>query len=89
MSSAGLPALLAYEVEEVSDRLEHGSLSLGGRVDLAGLAVQAQVEPLADLLTLTFGHAEHPGDDLDRERRRQVGHDVERVAFGQRFEEAR
>jgi hypothetical protein len=83
-----LPALLLYEVEEVSDRLEYGSLSLDGGVDLAGLAVQAQVEPLADLLALTFGHAQHPGDDLDRERRRQVGHGVERVALGQRFEEA-
>ena len=72
--------LLGGQVQEVPDHLEHRGLSLRRRVDLAGLAVQRQVEPLADLLALALGHAEHPGDDLDGERRGEVGHGVEGVA---------
>ena len=51
----------------------------GVGLHLPGLAVQAEVEPVADLLALALGHAEHAGDDLDRERRREVGDGVERV----------
>ena len=46
-------------------------------LELARLAVEADVEPVADLLALALGHAEHPGDDLDGERRGEVGDGVE------------
>ena len=52
-------------------------MPVGRRLHVARLAVQRDVEPVADLLALALGHAEHPGDDLDRERRREVGHRVE------------
>ena len=80
--------LVGGEGVEVADHLEHGVLPRRGRVHLAGLAVQAEVEPLADLLAFSLGHPEHPRDHLDGERRREVGHDVEPVPLGERFEEA-
>ena len=45
-----------------------------------GVALEADVEPVADLLAFALGHAEHARDHLDRERRGEVGDGVELVA---------
>ena len=57
------------------------SMFSGGHVELAVLAVQADVEALAERLPVGLGHAEQARDDLDREVRGEVG---DRVELGQR-----
>ena len=61
---------------------------LGARRDLARLALEAGVEPVADLLAFALGHAEHARDHLDREGRGEVGDRVELGRVVQRIEEA-
>ncbi len=70
-------ALLHREVEEVRGRLEDGTRVLVARCDLPRLAAEAGVEPLADRLSLTLGHAQHACDDLDGEEGGEVGDHVE------------
>jgi hypothetical protein len=43
--------------------------------------MQTDVEPVSNLLSLSFGYAEHARDDLDRERATEVGHGVELVGL--------
>ena len=64
---------------EMDAHLDHGRHAFWRDLHVARLAVQAHVEPLADLLTFAFRHAEHARDHFDGERCRGVGHDVELV----------
>ncbi len=72
--------LLDGQLVEVRARRPGRLPSLGRGLHLALLAVQADVDPLPHLLAHVPGDAQHAGDDLDRERRREVGHHVEGVA---------
>ncbi len=83
-----LLALLGDELREVDDLVDHRLDALTGRIHLSCFAVQREVEPLADLLSLAVGHAEHPGDDLDGEQGREVGDGVERLMLGDHVEVA-
>ena len=85
---AGVLALLDGQLVEVHGRLEHRLLVLGARRDLARLPAEAGVEPVADLLALAVGHAEHARDHLDREGRGEVGDRVELGRVVHRIEEA-
>ena len=77
------------ELVEVAGHLERRPAARSGVGSMSpGSRCSVDVEPLADLLALALGHAEHPGDDLDGERRREVGHGVELVAVVERVEEA-
>ena len=61
---------------------------LRARLQLARIAVEAGVEPLADLLALAVGHAEQARDHLDGEQRGEVRDRVEPLGVAQRVEEA-
>jgi hypothetical protein len=85
----GVPPLLLSQRIPVEPAVEARLHSLGGGIDLAGLSVKNEIEPVADLLTFALGHTEHATDDLDREKGAEVGHGVEAVRLVERGQEAR
>ena len=77
MSSPGFFRFSDRELVEVRARLDDGGHVLLGHVELTVLAVQADVEALAEGLAVGFRHAEQARDDLDGKVRGEVGDRVE------------
>ena len=50
-------------------------------MEVPGVAFQLLVRPHPDLLSMLGRNAEHRGDDLDREQRREIGDHIERGAI--------
>ncbi len=58
-----------------------GRLGLLGGMDAALVAVEDDVQPVSDLLTVSLGDAQHLGDDLHGERSRPLPHQIERLGL--------
>ena len=86
---ARVAALLHGELVEVDARRSRTACSSSGVGSIwPGSRWRLDVEPVADLLAVALGHAEHARDHLDRERRGEVGDGVELGRVVQRVEEA-
>jgi hypothetical protein len=81
-------ALLDRELVEVDPVLEDRLRILGARRRLTRFSVEADVDPVTDLLAVYLGHTEHARDHLDREGSGEVGDGVELAPVVQRVEKA-
>jgi hypothetical protein len=73
---------------EVDAVLQDRLLVLRAWCQLARLATQPDIDPVTDPLPVSFWHAEHACDHLDRERSGEIGDGVELARVVQGIEEA-